>query len=44
MPTLDRRTFLAATAASFAARALPALAATPYAFKLGAFDVTVVLL
>jgi glyoxylase-like metal-dependent hydrolase (beta-lactamase superfamily II) len=42
MPTLDRRTFLAASAAGFAARALPALAATPYAFKHGAFDVTVV--
>ena len=42
MPTLDRRTFLAASAAGFAARALPALAATPYAFRHGAFDVTIV--
>jgi len=42
MPTLDRRTFLAASAAGFAARALPAVAATPYAFRHGAFDVTVV--
>ena len=42
MPTLDRRTFLAASAAGFAARALPALAATPYAFKHGTFDVAVV--
>jgi len=41
MPTLDRRTFLAAAAAGFATRALPALAATPYAFRHGAFDVTV---
>ncbi|HET9413952.1 MAG TPA: MBL fold metallo-hydrolase, partial [Pseudolabrys sp.] len=42
MSTLDRRTFLAATAAGLAARTLPALAATPYAFRHGAFDVTVV--
>ena len=42
MPTLDRRTFLAASAAGFAARALPAVAATPNAFRHGAFDVTVV--
>lgn len=42
MPTLDRRTFLATSAAGFAARALPALAATPYAFKHGTFDVTIV--
>jgi glyoxylase-like metal-dependent hydrolase (beta-lactamase superfamily II) len=42
MPTLDRRTFLAATAAGFAARTLPALAATSYAFKHGTFDVAVV--
>ena len=42
MPTFDRRTFLAAAAAGFAARALPALAAAPYAFRHGTFDVTVV--
>ena len=42
MSTLDRRTFLAVSAAGFAARALPALAATPYAFKHGTFDVAVV--
>lgn len=42
MSTLDRRTFLAATAAGLAARTLPALAATPYAFRHGAFDVTIV--
>src|SRR4026207_1030159 len=41
MPTLDRRTFLAASAAGFAAHALPAFAASPYAFRHGAFDVTV---
>jgi glyoxylase-like metal-dependent hydrolase (beta-lactamase superfamily II) len=42
MPALDRRSFLYASAAAFAARALPAVAATPYAFKHGTFDVTVV--
>src|SRR4029078_2172107 len=42
MPTLDRRTFLAASAAGFAAHALPAFAASPYAFRHGAFDVMVV--
>jgi hypothetical protein len=42
MPTLDRRTFLAVCAAGFAARALPAVAAAPYAFRHGTFDVTVV--
>src|SRR5262245_41213112 len=41
MPTLDRRTFLAASAAGFAARALPAFAAAPHAFRHGAFDVAV---
>lgn len=42
MPTFDRRTFLVACAAGFAARPLPAVAAAPYTFKHGAFDVTVV--
>jgi glyoxylase-like metal-dependent hydrolase (beta-lactamase superfamily II) len=42
MTILDRRTFLAASAAGLAAHALPALAATPYAFRHGNFDVTVV--
>jgi glyoxylase-like metal-dependent hydrolase (beta-lactamase superfamily II) len=42
MPNFDRRTFLAASAAGFAARALPAFAAAPYTFKHGAFDVAVV--
>jgi glyoxylase-like metal-dependent hydrolase (beta-lactamase superfamily II) len=42
MTILDRRTFLAASAAGLAAHALPALAAAPYAFKHGNFDVTVV--
>jgi len=41
MPTLDRRTFLAASAAALAARALPAAAVAPYAFKHGTFDITV---
>jgi glyoxylase-like metal-dependent hydrolase (beta-lactamase superfamily II) len=41
MPTFDRRTFLAASVAGVAARALPALAASPYTFRQGAFDVTV---
>ncbi len=42
MPKVTRRTLLAATTASIAARALPAFAATSYSFKHGAFDVTVV--
>jgi glyoxylase-like metal-dependent hydrolase (beta-lactamase superfamily II) len=42
MPKLNRRTVLAAAAGSLAARALPAFAASPYAFKHGAFEVTVV--
>jgi glyoxylase-like metal-dependent hydrolase (beta-lactamase superfamily II) len=42
MPILDRRTLLAASAAGLAARALPAFAATPYAFRHGTFDVTIV--
>lgn len=42
MTALSRRTFLATTAAALAAPCAPALAATPYAFKHGAFDVTIV--
>jgi glyoxylase-like metal-dependent hydrolase (beta-lactamase superfamily II) len=42
MPVFDRRVFLTAAAAGLAERALPALAASPYAFRHGAFDVTVV--
>jgi len=42
MSKLSRRTLLAATAASLATRALPASAAAPFAFKHGAFEVTVV--
>jgi glyoxylase-like metal-dependent hydrolase (beta-lactamase superfamily II) len=43
MPLLSRRSLLAATAASLAARGLPAFAApSPYTFKHGAFEVTVV--
>lgn len=42
MPKLSRRTLLVATAASIATRALPALAAAPFSFKHGAFEVTVV--
>ncbi len=43
MPLLSRRSLLAATAASLAARGLPALAATaPATFKHGAFEITVV--
>ena len=42
MPKLNRRTVLAAAAGSLAARALPAFAAPPHAFKHGAFEVTVV--
>jgi glyoxylase-like metal-dependent hydrolase (beta-lactamase superfamily II) len=41
MSKLSRRTLLAA-AASLAARVLPAFAAAPFAFKHGAFEVTVV--
>jgi glyoxylase-like metal-dependent hydrolase (beta-lactamase superfamily II) len=41
MPTLTRRALIAATAASLAARALPA-AAAPTSFKHGAFEITVV--
>jgi glyoxylase-like metal-dependent hydrolase (beta-lactamase superfamily II) len=42
MPNLNRRTVIAAAAGSLAARALPAFAASPYAFKHGAFEVTVI--
>lgn len=43
MTTMDRRTVLAAAAATLAARSLPALAApAPASFKHGAFEVTVV--
>jgi glyoxylase-like metal-dependent hydrolase (beta-lactamase superfamily II) len=42
MSKVNRRSLLAATAASFAARALPAFAASPFALKHGAFDVMVV--
>src|SRR5665811_1054369 len=43
MPSFSRRALLAATAASLAARALPAFAApAPYTFKHGAFELTVV--
>jgi glyoxylase-like metal-dependent hydrolase (beta-lactamase superfamily II) len=43
MPSLSRRSLLAATAASLAAHGLPAFAApAPYAIKHGAFEVTVV--
>jgi glyoxylase-like metal-dependent hydrolase (beta-lactamase superfamily II) len=42
MLNLNRRGLLAASAASFLARTLPALAASPFAFKHGAFEVTVV--
>lgn len=42
MTRLTRRSVLAATAATLAARALPAFAAPPASFKHGAFDVTVV--
>jgi glyoxylase-like metal-dependent hydrolase (beta-lactamase superfamily II) len=42
MPTFNRRTLLAASAASFVMRALPSLAAAPYSFRHGAFNVTVV--
>lgn len=39
---LNRRTLLAATAASIATGALPTLAASPFAFEHGAFSLTVV--
>lgn len=39
---LTRRTLLATSAATLAASALPAFAATPHAFRHGAFEVTVV--
>lgn len=42
MPNLSRREFLAAAAGGLAATSLPAVAATPYQFKHGAFDVTVI--
>ncbi|HMA57667.1 MAG TPA: hypothetical protein VKP52_13265 [Pseudolabrys sp.] len=42
MSTFNRRKFLAATAAGFAAHALPAFAASAYSFRHGAFDVTIV--
>jgi len=42
MTIITRRTLLATTAATLAAHALPALAAAPYSFKHGAFDVTIV--
>src|SRR5260221_610517 len=43
MSNFSRRTILAAPATTFfAARALPAFAATPYAFKHGAFELTVI--
>jgi glyoxylase-like metal-dependent hydrolase (beta-lactamase superfamily II) len=42
MPKLSRRTLLAATAAGIASRALPAIAAAPYSFRHGEFEVTVV--
>ncbi|HEY3224092.1 MAG TPA: MBL fold metallo-hydrolase [Pseudolabrys sp.] len=42
MLKLNRRTVLAAAAAGFVARALPAFAASPYTFKHGALEVMVV--
>lgn len=42
MNTISRRSLLAVSAAAFAAKALPAFAATPYTFKHGGFDITVV--
>lgn len=41
MSKLSRRAFLSASAASLVARA-PALAATPYSFRHGAFEITVI--
>ena len=42
MLKLDRRIVIGAAAAGLAARALPVFAASPYTFKHGAFEVTVV--
>jgi glyoxylase-like metal-dependent hydrolase (beta-lactamase superfamily II) len=42
MLNVNRRVFLAASAAGFLARTLPAFAAAPYAIKHGAFELTVV--
>jgi glyoxylase-like metal-dependent hydrolase (beta-lactamase superfamily II) len=42
MPNLSRRRFLAAAAAGLAGTSLPAFAASPYRFKNGTFDVTVI--
>jgi glyoxylase-like metal-dependent hydrolase (beta-lactamase superfamily II) len=42
MTQFSRRTFVAATSAAIAARALPVLAAAPSTFRNGTFDVTVV--
>ena len=42
MLNVNRRGFLAASAASFLARTLPAFAAAPYTIKHGAFDLAVV--
>ena len=42
MPSLNRRSLLAAGVASLAARSLPAWAAAPHSFKHGAFEVMVV--
>jgi glyoxylase-like metal-dependent hydrolase (beta-lactamase superfamily II) len=42
MSKFSRRTLLSATAAALAGRALPAFAASPFSFKHGAFEVTVV--
>jgi glyoxylase-like metal-dependent hydrolase (beta-lactamase superfamily II) len=42
MSNFSRRTVLAAAATTFAARALPAFAAAPYAFKHGVFELTII--
>lgn len=42
MPNFSRRTILATAATTLATHALPAFAAAPYAFKHGAFELTVV--
>ena len=42
MLKLNRRTFLGAATASFAARALPAFATPPYSFKHGALELTII--
>ena len=42
MPSISRRTLLAATAATAAVHALPAFATQPHSFTHGAFDVTIV--